>query len=418
MDLGTGPPPGAPLGPPPNGTVPGVQPPDFTYNETEAHFVIVFGAFLTLIAAVSVVVRLYTRYYIANHVGLDDYMAVGALFATIAVNVIQSVYAAVYLPEEGGGTHNDVMATKLFYVQKIIYTIGIAFYKLTFLIQFWRIFRYIYYMRILYITTIVLVTMWSISQILVHIMTCLPLEANWEAYDPNHQGNSNVVCLPQWIPTYFNAGGTVLTDLIVLLLPVPTLWGLKLRRSQKWAAFGVFGIGGIVPIISAGRIWALGTPPPGGFVAQSCFNIAELAAGVITAGLATIRLLISRHFPSRSLATLPSRAARPRSQAGSGGGISQKLGFRIPSTFNSRTDETQLSTRTSEAELFDRTNSYNGIPGRAPGQWQRGNFGNSATVTTGRYDRPMQDGGAEFLKEFGITVEMNWEVTETVAEIR
>lgn len=52
---------------------------DFTYNETEAHFAIVFGAFLTLIATISVIARVYSRYFVANHVGLDDFMAVGAL---------------------------------------------------------------------------------------------------------------------------------------------------------------------------------------------------------------------------------------------------------------------------------------------------------------------------------------------------
>lgn len=99
----------------------------------------------------------------------------------------------------------------------------------------------------LYLVAIVLITGWSISQVLVHIMTCLPLEANWNTFDPSSRGGdmSAIVCLPMWIPTYLNAGGTVLTDVIVLLLPVPALWRLKLRRSQKWAAFGVFGIGGM-----------------------------------------------------------------------------------------------------------------------------------------------------------------------------
>lgn len=126
-----------------------------------------------------------------------------------------------------------------------MYTIGVTFYKLTFLVQFWRIFRYIYYMRILYLTAIVLITGWSISQILITVMTCLPLSANWQTVDFDHLSTQNIVCLPVWVPTYLNAGGTVLTDLIVLLLPVPALWSLKLKRSQRWAAFGVFGIGGM-----------------------------------------------------------------------------------------------------------------------------------------------------------------------------
>ncbi|KAH6655777.1 hypothetical protein BKA67DRAFT_561853 [Truncatella angustata] len=386
--------------------------PAFEYNQTEAHFLIVFGVFLTLLATISVIARLYTRYFIANHVELDDFMATMSLAATIGVCVIQSVYAAVYLPNDTSGILTTTTASKLFYANEIVYTLGVTFYKLTFLIQFWRIFRYIYYMRMVYIAAIVLITSWCVSQTLITMMTCLPIAANWDLASFDRVAGSNVICLPVWIPTYLNAGGTVLTDVIVLLLPVPALWRLNLRRSQKWAAFGVFGIGGIVPIISAGRIWSLGYPPPNGFVAQSCFNIAELAAGVITAGLATIRLLVSRHFPSRSLATLPSRTAGDSSTSKSR--YLHKLSSKASSNSKFQSGHVQLSYRTSETELFDRSNNFSGAPSR----WNQANFGNSATVTAGRYDQSMQAGGAEFLKEFGIIVEMNWEVTETVIEIK
>lgn len=167
-----------------------------------------------------------------------------------------------------------------------------------------------------------------------------------------------------------------------------------------------------VPLISAGRIWALGFPPPNGFVRQSAFNIAELSAGVITAGLATIRLIVSRHFPSRSLETLPRRDIE--GSQGRHGPPSFGLS-KISSNYSSRaTHESQLSSRkASDAGLFDA-----GGFGKAPGRPNQLSMGTSATVTTGRYNRPMNEGGAEFLKEFGITVETNWEVTETVIEVK
>ncbi|ETS80927.1 hypothetical protein PFICI_08456 [Pestalotiopsis fici W106-1] len=394
--------------PPSDGLSGGPARPEFSYNATEAQFVIIFGAFMSAIATISVLARLYSRYFFANHVGLDDFMAIGSLCATIVVNVLQSVYAAVYLPQENGFAPPSGESAKLFYVIKIIYTMGVAFYKLTFLIQFWRIFRYIYYMRILYIVAIVLISGWSISQILVTIMTCLPIWSNWEPIDPTSA--QNIVCLPVWVSTYLNAGGTVLTDLIVLLLPVPTLLSLKLRRSQKWAAVGIFGIGGIVPIISAGRIWSLGIAPPNGFVAQACFNTAELSAGVITAGLATIRLLISRHLSSTTLSTLRSRGEASRMD----GHWAPSLRRKISLTFNSKIDDTQLSSRDGDPEHYDMSNMLGGASSRR----DQMNMGNRATVTAERYDRPMSDGGAEFLKEFGIIVELNWEVTETIIEMR
>lgn len=56
---------------------------EFTYNATEGQFVIIFGAFMSALATVSVIARLYSRYFIAKHVGLDDFMAIGSLVRTI-----------------------------------------------------------------------------------------------------------------------------------------------------------------------------------------------------------------------------------------------------------------------------------------------------------------------------------------------
>jgi hypothetical protein len=165
-----------------------------------------------------------------------------------------------------------------------------------------------------------------------------------------------------------------------------------------------------VPIISAGRIWSLGIAPPNGFVAQSCFNTAELSAGVITAGLATIRLLISRHLSSTTLSTLRSQGDGSRTDGHWAPSLRRKLSL----TFMSKVDEALSGSRDGDPEYHDMSNMLSGAPGRR----DQMNMGNRAIVTAERYDRPMSDGGAEFLKEFGIIVELNWEVTETIVETR
>lgn len=114
-----------------------------------------------------------------------------------------------------------------------------AFLKLTFLFQFYHIFRHVRVMRIVYLIAIVIVGLWSLAQVILAMLTCLPIEANWNHDVPG------AVCLSSVISTYFNATGTIVTDIIVLFLPLPTLWSLKLRGNQLWAAFGVFGIGAL-----------------------------------------------------------------------------------------------------------------------------------------------------------------------------
>ncbi|KAI0130492.1 hypothetical protein BJ170DRAFT_316666 [Xylariales sp. AK1849] len=390
-------------GPPPDGVSmppPGEEP--FIYNVDQVHVLIGLGTTFTALATISVCARIYTRYFIARHVGIDDFMAIGALLTTIAVDVVDNVYAVVYLPAANQLT-SDAMDGKLFYIAEILYNFGLAFYKLTFLLQFFRVFRYVYWMRIAYIVAIVVISLWSVLQILLAALSCIPVDANWD----RTINRNSVKCLPGYVPTFVNAAGTIVTDIIVLVLPLPTLWSLRLRRSQKWAAFGVFGIGAVVPIISAVRIWSLLTPPPNGFVNQACWRIAELSAGVITAGLATVRLLFSRHFPQ-----LPKTTSSSQSQilAGKHGTLVSKFSNTLSST-TSRTN-TQLDSRHtgSEVDLFHGSR-FGEAAGTRP---QDLGLGVSTTITTGKYDRPMSEGAAEFLGEFGIRVEMNWEVTEMV----
>lgn len=43
------------------------------------------------------------------------------------------------------------------------------------------------------------------------------------------------------------AGGilNLILDVTVILLPMPMLWGLQIKRGKKWALTGVFGLGAL-----------------------------------------------------------------------------------------------------------------------------------------------------------------------------
>lgn len=119
----------------------------------------------------------------------------------------------------------------------ITYNVAMASLKMTFLFQFYYIFQNVYVMRIVYTVAIFIVGAWSIAQIMLAVFVCVPIEANW-----NH-GIDHVRCLPSFVSTYINSSGTILTDVIVLFLPFPTVLSLKLRGRQLWAVFGILGIG-------------------------------------------------------------------------------------------------------------------------------------------------------------------------------
>jgi hypothetical protein len=121
-----------------------------------------------------------------------------------------------------------------------MYNTAMMFIKMTFLLQYFRVFQHVYSMWVAYIVAMIIVGCWCLTQTLLVIFACLPVQAFWDA--------STLAEAKCWIRpdfVYINAGGTIVTDLIVLFLPLPTLLHLKLRPTQKWGLIGIFGIGGL-----------------------------------------------------------------------------------------------------------------------------------------------------------------------------
>lgn len=127
---------------------------------------------------------------------------------------------------------------KTVWLNDIFYNTAMLFIKMTFLLQYFHVFRHVYTMWVAYIVAMVVVGLWSLAQIFMVIFGCLPVQGSW---DPAFQAH----CWIQLSFVYINGAGTIVTDLIVLFLPLPTLLRLKLRRSQKLGLIGIFAIGGM-----------------------------------------------------------------------------------------------------------------------------------------------------------------------------
>ncbi|KAK1492073.1 hypothetical protein CTAM01_10130 [Colletotrichum tamarilloi] len=411
----------------PEGDAPQAQT-DFVYSDSQANATIAFGAIITIITTASVIARLYTRYFITKQVRIDDAWALLALFSTIAVNIMQSVFTKVYLPTMLAMVTASNEGSKIPYAVGITYNIAMAALKMTFLFQFYHIFRNVRIMRRVYVGAIIFVAAWTLAQILLQILICLPIEANWD------HSVRNAKCLPSVLSTYFNATGTLVTDVIVLFLPLPTLWSLKLNSSQRWAALGVFGIGALVPIMSAGRIWSLTHAPPKGYMSTACWTIAELGVGVTTASLATIRQLLDRKVNElfqrhQEMARRQSAMVTVGSQTNtaqqfntrSNGSEVDLIHGRWPHTGTNSALSNHGSPRSTSSlskvfEVFTKEKFLRSSTGGSQGDQSGLNLQNGATstmVTTSRnHSISMSEGAANFLGEFGILVERTWEVEE------
>ena len=71
----------------------------------------------------------------------------------------------------------------------------------------------------------------------VAIFQCRPIRSQWNPSIPSHCLNYEAAIL---------IGGIVniLTDFVMLIIPMPLLWGLKLSKSRKLMLTSVFLLGG------------------------------------------------------------------------------------------------------------------------------------------------------------------------------
>ncbi|KAH8896007.1 hypothetical protein GQ53DRAFT_854373 [Thozetella sp. PMI_491] len=230
---------------------------------TETRDGTLIGVEVTLLAfaTIAVSLRIYTRAYIVKRIWYDDWAIVVALLFWL---------------------------TALFYHSCLLVT------KASFLMQYYRIFP-LEKVQKTAIVLGVLISCWGLSQLLVVILGCQPIQAFW---DLSVHGNC-VPAIPLW---YINAGGNLITDLIILIFPLPILHSLRLPMVDKVSLFGVFCLGFLTSAISIVRIKFL--HPEEDFtwwnVDAALWHSAELCCAITCSCLPTLRSFLTKFVPSLS----------------------------------------------------------------------------------------------------------------------
>lgn len=122
------------------------------------------------------------------------------------------------------------------YLAEVFYCLVIYFIKMSILFLYVRIFPETKFHRYFF-ATMAFVTIAIIILLPMVIWQCVPIDAIWNL------NRNNARCLSVPNVAYANAAINIVTEVAILVLPIPLLRRLRVSLSKKIALYALFGAG-------------------------------------------------------------------------------------------------------------------------------------------------------------------------------
>ncbi|KFA60343.1 hypothetical protein S40285_06050 [Stachybotrys chlorohalonatus IBT 40285] len=216
-------------------------------DENHGPGLLIFTIVLTAVTILSIVARFWSRSLANLEPGQtrrywwDDWTAL------ISVPLILARFAILfYMFTVGLGYHADTLPPEtyeriqqLIFVSYFLYTGAVFFVKESALFFLNRVFtRHANptWFNAALVVTHVLNVAWLIGIFLANLLMCIPVAKNWDRTLPGYCVRGNAV----WIA---NGSTSVFIDLLILILPLPKIWSLRMSKSRKSALSIIFALG-------------------------------------------------------------------------------------------------------------------------------------------------------------------------------
>ncbi|KAI1828276.1 hypothetical protein F4861DRAFT_174432 [Xylaria intraflava] len=265
------------------------------------HLIYIPAWIFLFLCPVVVGTRIWSRKRTSGHLGPDDYTILASLTFAMVTDVITlwGCYYGYGKHVASLSEHQRYEAFKSFYLMQITYKTSINLTKSSILLLYLRIFGGVKWFRWTCCCVLALVASYCIAAILATVFQCIPVVA---AFDKTI---TNKTCVNNGHFWFANAGFSILTDVVILVIPMPLVYALQIPRVQKIALVLVFALGVFVVITSCLRATTLdlqaSSHDPLYDVASTMWTIIEMSLAIICACLPQIRHLVVKLLPGMIL---------------------------------------------------------------------------------------------------------------------
>lgn len=207
--------------------------------------------------------RFYARYMSRTSIGADDYITFFSLVCAIALSAIgicEWFWGSLLLNQKvwfrqilavvkygGVGYHFAAMLArpdtrlgpfkKLTFIFANVYIASVMFPKVAMLCFFLRIFVQPWHRRACYILMGILIAT-AVATLIANLIQCVPLEFAWDA-----KAVAGAYCFKQQLFWSLISVPNIITDLVMLALPVPVIYKIQLSWKDKVGLILTFATG-------------------------------------------------------------------------------------------------------------------------------------------------------------------------------
>ncbi|BCS04486.1 putative integral membrane protein Pth11-like [Aspergillus luchuensis] len=273
---------------------------DFQHpNENLRRSTIIALYFAFIMSTVAVALRLLARKITGSRLYLDDYLMIIALLFKYGCSI-----GVTILLWNGLGCHinmipqkNLTVYFKIGWSNSFVYTLCVMFIKLSILAVYKRLFA-ARSMKIAANVVAVIVVLWAVSISIGGVLNCVPVQKFWDRPVPGHCVNTVGYYYGQQIPN-------ILTDVVLLIMPLKSVWELPISKTQRLLLSGVFLVGILTLIFDILRLVAMiqltqaGPDITYNQVPVVVWTCMEAAVGITAACMSHIRPLFNVKLWSR-----------------------------------------------------------------------------------------------------------------------